>query len=195
MQDHETRRVTPAALLSHALPALLLLLAAPAGARAQRIPLSQQASVRQKVANTWIEVRYRRPVARGRVLFGDVVSWNRIWTPGADSATTITLSTPVSIQNDTLPAGSYSIWMIPDSAGHWTVVFNKTAAAFHLAYPGERNDQLRVHVTAWQGPHMETLLWYFPVVNGADATLVMHWGTTGVPLLIRAPTREQDQPR
>jgi hypothetical protein len=34
---------------------------------------------------------------------------------------------------------------------------------------------------------METLLWYFPVVNGADASLVMHWGTTGVPLAIKAP--------
>ena len=179
--------------MRNALLVLAVTLAVPACARAQRIPLSQQASVRQKVANTWIEIRYRRPTARGRALFGDLVEWNRIWTPSADSAATITISTPLRIENDTLPAGSYSIWMIPDSAAHWTVVFNRTAAAFHLSYPGERRDQLRVHVTAWQGPHMETLLWYFPVVNGADATLVMHWGTTGVPLLIRAPASEQDQ--
>jgi hypothetical protein len=195
MLRHEHFGTPPTVAPSRTLLALVLVLAAPACARAQRIPLSQQASVRQKVANTWIEVRYRRPIARGRTLFGDLVPWNRIWTPSADSATTITISTPVRIENDTLPAGSYSIWMIPDSAAHWTVVFNRTAAAFHLDYPGERNDQLRVHVTAWQGPHMETLLWYFPVVNGADATLVMHWGTTGVPLMIKAPTREQDLPR
>jgi len=181
MRDPETPRIS--------LLALLLVSLAPAWACAQRIPLSQQASVRQRVANTWIEVRYRRPVARGRELFGHIVEWGKIWTPSADSATTITLSTNVQIENDTLPAGSYSVWMIPDSAANWTVVFNKTAAAFHLDYPGERRDQLRVHVTAWQGPHMETLLWYFPVVNGADATQVMHWGTTGVPLMIKAPTR------
>ena len=170
--------------------ALIMVLAAPVSACAQRIPLSQQASVRQKVANTWIEVRYRRPTARGRALFGSLVGWGEIWTPSADSAAVITTSTPLRIENDTLPAGSYSIWMIPDSAAHWTVMFSKSAAAFHRDYPGEGRDQLRLHVTAWQGPPMETLLWYFPVVNGADATLVMHWGTTGVPLMIRAMSRE-----
>ena len=169
---------------------LALVLAAPACARAQRIPLSQQASVRQKVADTWIEIRYRRPVARGRVLFGDVVAWGRIWTPGADSATTISFSTPVDVEHNPVPAGTYSVWMIPDSSARWTVVFSKVAAAFHLDYAGQRRDQLRVRVSAWQGPHMETLLWYFPVVDGADATLVMHWGTTGVPLMIRVPARE-----
>ena len=170
------------------LPLTMLLLVLPACAHAQRIPLSQEALVRQKIAETWITIHYRRPTARGRALFGSLVDWNRVWTPSADSAATITITTPIRIENDSLPAGSYSIWMIPDSAAHWTVIFNKVAAAFHLDYPGERRDQLRLHVTAWQGPHMESLLWYFPSVNGAEATLVMHWGTTGVPLAVRVPT-------
>ena len=160
---------------------MLAVIAAPATAQ-QHIRRSQEAVVRQKVADTWIEVHYRRPVARGRRLFGEVVPWGRTWTPGADTATSIALSTPVQVEGQLLPQGSYSIWMIPDSTGPWTVIFSKATPVFHVPYPGESHDQLRLQVTPQQGPHMESLLWYFPNVDGPDATLVMHWGTTGVPL-------------
>ena len=168
-------------------PLLALLLAAPLHAQ-QPIRRSQEAWTRQKVANTWIDIHYRRPVARGRRLFGDVVQWNRTWTPGADTATAITVSTDIEVEGQPLPRGSYAIWMLPDSAGPWTVIFNRRTPVFHLAYGGADQDQLRVQVTPQVGPHMESLLWYFPNVDGQDATLVMHWGTTGVPLRIRAPS-------
>jgi hypothetical protein len=34
---------------------------------------------------------------------------------------------------------------------------------------------------------METLAFYFPVVDGRTAELVLHWGTTVVPLKIEVP--------
>ena len=34
---------------------------------------------------------------------------------------------------------------------------------------------------------METLAFYFPVVDGKKAELVLHWGTTVVPLAIEVP--------
>jgi len=168
---------------------LALLLGVPTALPAQNIRRSQEAAVRQKVADTWIELRYQRPVARGRSpLFGNIVEWGHVWTPGADSATTISVSTPIVVENDTLPRGTYSIWTIADSTGQWTVIFSRTARAWHTRYPGEQHDQLRVRVTALQGSHMESMAWYFPAVDGAQATLVMHWGTTYVPLNIRVPT-------
>ena len=176
-------------MIDRARVAALALVLLPAALPAQNIRRSQEAAVRQKVADTWIELRYSRPVARGRSpLFGNLVPWGEVWTPGADTATTISLSTPVVVENDTLPRGSYSIWTIPDSTGHWTVIFNRRARVWHTRYPGAEHDQLRVRVTAWQGSHMESLVWYFPAVDGAQATLVMHWGTTGVPLNIRVPS-------
>ena len=33
-------------------------------------------------------------------------------------------------------------------------------------------------------PYMETLAFYFPVVDGNHAELVLHWGTVVVPLSI-----------
>jgi len=156
-------------------------------AAAQQIPRSQRASVSQTVAHTDITIRYRRPVARGRTLFGDVVQWGRVWTPGADSATTIRFSAAVRVNGDSLPAGTYSIWMIPDSTAAWTVIFSRAQPVFHTPYPGDDYDQLRIRVTPRRGEHMETLAFYFPVVDGSSATLVMHWGTTVIPISIAAP--------
>jgi hypothetical protein len=159
-------------------------LGAASTARAQQgIPKSQLASVTQQVAGTRVEVVYRRPVARGRALFGALVPWGRIWTPSADSAARITISAPITVNGAPLPAGTYSIWTIPDSTS-WTVVFNGTPAAFHLRYP-EGRDVLRVRATPQQGPHVETLMFAFPTVDGDSAILHLQWGTTIVPLTLR----------
>jgi hypothetical protein len=158
--------------------ALLILAARPLPA--QQIPLSQQATVTQMVAGTRIEIRYSRPVARGRELFGKLVPWGKVWCPGADTATTISVSTPVRVSGEPLAAGTYSVWAIPEP-DVWTVIFSRAQPVFHVPYP-EGRDALRIRVPARHGPHMETLAFYFPVVDGKDATLYLHWGTTIVPL-------------
>src|SRR5437899_7850616 len=92
---------------------LMALAALPSGLVAQ--PRSQLGVVTQSVAGARIEIIYRRPVARGRELFGALVAWGRVWTPSADSAARLILSEPVEINGSKLAAGSYSIWAIPDS--------------------------------------------------------------------------------
>ena len=48
---------------------------------------SQHALLAQTVNQTVITLEYDRPVARGRELFGALVEWDAIWTPGANRAT------------------------------------------------------------------------------------------------------------
>lgn len=160
-----------------------LLAAGSTSGSAQTIPKSQLGTVSQLVAGTRVEIVYRRPVAHGRALFGALVPWGKIWTPSADSAARITVSTPVTINGARLAAGSYSIWTIPDSIS-WTIIFNRTAVAFHLRYPGG-NDVLRVKAIPRQGDHVETLQWEFPMVDADSAVVQLHWGTTVVPLQLR----------
>jgi hypothetical protein len=153
-------------------------------ARAQQvIPRSQLASVTQQIASARVEVVYRRPVARGRAIFGSLVPWGRLWTPSADSAARISVSAPVTVNGAALAAGTYSIWTIPDSVS-WTVVFNSTPEVFHLRYPSG-TDVLRVRATPQQGPHVETLMFAFPTVDADSAIVHLHWGTMIVPLTIR----------
>jgi len=146
---------------------------------------SQRGTVTQRVADTEIDIQYFRPSARGRDLFPGVVRWGRTWTPGADSATTIRVSTDVKVNGHALAAGTYSLWTEPQPE-KWTVIFNKVQPVFHLNYP-EGQDALRFDVMPRRGEPMETLAFYFPSVDGRKAELVLHWGTVVVPLSIEVP--------
>ena len=164
---------------------MLLTCAAAGGLDAQAPRPSQHGSVTQQIAHTSVTVDYNRPVARGRALFGALVPWGKVWCPGADNCTTIELSTPVRVNGEALPAGTYSLWAEPN-AERWTIIFSKAHPVFHTRYPGDQ-DALRVQATPRQGMDMETLAFYFPVVDGNHAELVLHWGTVVVPLELDVP--------
>jgi hypothetical protein len=151
-----------------------------------QVSKSQAATVSQRVANTDIAITYSRPVARGRALFGALIPYNEVWNPGADQATAISFSRDVQIGGHSLPAGKYSVWAIP-RPDSWTIVFSKAADVYHTPYPGEAQDALRFDVRPEKGPHMEVLTFYFPIVEGKDAVLRLHWGEVMVPLSIRVP--------
>ena len=138
----------------------------------------------QTLGTTRVEVRYSRPSARGRELFGALVPWGRVWTPGADTATNITFTKPVRVNGQALAAGTYSLWTIPAESS-WTVIFSSAHPVWHLPYPADR-DVLRVESTPRRGPDAELLTFYFPEVDGLTGELVMHWGTTIVPITIEA---------
>ena len=153
-------------------------------AAAQATPKSQLGTVSQLVATTRVEIVYRRPVARGRDLFGALVPWGRIWTPSADTAARISFSTSVELNGTVLQAGTYSIWAIPDATS-WTIIFNRQATAFHLRYP-DGQDALRVQAVSARGEYVETLQWEFPMVDADSAVVQLHWGTTTVPIKLRS---------
>ncbi len=167
-------------------------MAPPAGAAAQVIPFSQRGLVGQRVGFTDISIDYSRPVARGRVLFPGVVRWDTIWHPGADSASRMAVTRDIEVEGHPLPPGEYSFWLIPRESGRWTVILSRAARVFHTPYPGASQDALRFEVATEQGAHLETLGYYFPVVNRDEALLRIHWGTTIVPIRIRAPWRPGD---
>lgn len=99
-------------------------------------------------------------------------------------AQTISVSRDIVVNGATLPAGTYGIWAIPDST-EWTIIFNSDATAFHLRYP-EGHETLRVRARPIKGDHVESLSFTLPMVDADSATLHLHWGTTVVPLAIRA---------
>src|SRR5213592_1989656 len=124
-------------------------------ALAQGYPPSQRGSVTQNVALTEITVAYGRPVARGRQLFGQLVPWDSVWHPGADSATRIVFDHDLVVEGRTLKAGEYSLWLIPRASAPWTVIFSSAAHVFHKPYPGPQADAQRFDVAPEQGAHME----------------------------------------
>ena len=156
----------------------------PLSSCAQDIRKSQLASVAQMIGSARVEIIYRRPVARGRDLFGSLVEWGRLWSPSADSAAAFSTTKDLSIAGGKLPAGKYSVWAIPEK-DNWTIVFSSATPAFHLRYT-EGKDVLRVKAKPRNGNHMETLAFYFPMVDADSAELDLHWGKTVVPMAIKA---------
>ena len=156
---------------------------------AQGYPASQRGSVTQNVALTEISVSYGRPVARGRTLFGQLVPWDSVWHPGADSATRVAINHDVTIEGRPLKAGEYSLWLIPREKSPWTVILSQAAHVFHRPYPGQGVDALRLDVTPEKGSHMESMAIYFPSVVRDEAVMRIHWGETMVPLNIKATYR------
>jgi hypothetical protein len=173
----------------HLFLAVLSALAIPLAATAQDPPRgpkpSQRGSVTQRINETTITLDYSRPVARGREIFGALVPWGRVWCPGADDATTIEVTTNVTINGQELPKGKYSVWAEPH-AEKWFLMLSRQAAVWHTRYPAGQ-DALRLEVTPRTGAHMETMAFYFPVVDGKKAELVLHWGAVVVPMGLEVP--------
>lgn len=171
------------------LAAALLAVALPLGAQ-QRIPRSQRGSVMQMIGQTEVTVTYSRPVARGRTIFGDVVRWNRVWMPGADSATIIASTGPLLVEGQRLEAGEYSVWAIPGER-EWTLILSRAAHVWHTNYPGEAQDALRLTLTPKRAEHMETMTFHFPLADGPRAVLALHWDQTAVEFKLDLPESER----
>lgn len=173
-----------AAVVALALAALLAACGpVPSGAKRK----SQPALLVQQVGATRLTLRYNRPSARGRALFGGIVPWDSVWCPGADEGTRLETTSDLHVGGRVLPKGAYSLWMIPRASGEWTLIFSRKANAYHVPYPGAEHDALRVPVRPGHGPYTETLAYAFPVAMPDSAVLQLAWGdmTLSVPVVPR----------
>ena len=159
---------------------LCLAISEPAAAQPQA---SQHGGVFQLVNTTTISLEYDRPVLRGRSIFGELLDYDAVWTPGANVATWIDFSAPVRVQGQALPAGRYGIWTIPHEDAPWEIIFVSEWDAHHSFFPME-SETLRVEASPETSSHMEVLAFYFPVVGPYETTLRFHWGEIVVPLQI-----------
>lgn len=71
-----------------------------------------------------LEVHYSSPSKKGREIFGQLVPYDKVWRTGANEPTTFTTSDAIKIIDKPLPAGTYSLWTIPNKES-WKVIFNK----------------------------------------------------------------------
>jgi hypothetical protein len=166
-----------------ALTAAALLAVASGGAAGAQSLASPLGTVSQKVDSTTITVEYYRPSVRGRRIFGGLLGWGEMWTPGANWATTLEVTRDVRIEGQPLPRGKYSVWLIPAAKpDSWTVVLSRAARRFHVMRPQPSEDQLRIRVASDSGPHAEVLTFSFPLVTRNTATLAFQWAGTVVPL-------------
>jgi hypothetical protein len=149
-------------------------------AAVERVTGQQQLSVRDTVRATigaaTFSVDYGRPLARGRTLLGDVISYDRVWRTGANAATQFATSAPISLAGLSLPAGTYTLWTAPHVRGVELIV-NKQTGQWGTEYSRAQD----LGKAPMESDSVDTPVEKFTIsIEGSDArhgTLAMAWGT------------------
>ncbi len=178
-----SRRHSWVAILGLLLP--LFLLPAQAQVPGLTVPeASPEATVSQVIGLTELAVAYHRPAANGRAVWGTLVPYGQVWRAGANENTTVSFSTPVTVNGTALAAGTYGLHMIP-AAGDWTVIFSREAGAWGSFSYDEKEDAARVRVKPEPAAHQERLGYSFDEPTADSVVLAMRWEKLRVPLAIR----------
>jgi hypothetical protein len=125
---HLTKLSIIGALVGAASLALVVQLSARQATRA-----SPHESTMATIDGSDVTITYGRPSMRGRMIFGRLVPYGRVWCPGADEATTLQSTRPLQVGDLTVPAGSHTIWIRP-TAEIWTLIVSREPNGFHTNY-------------------------------------------------------------
>ena len=152
---------------------------------ALRLPeVSPAATVGQTIGVTDIAITYHRPAVNKRRIFGGLVPYGVLWRAGANENTTISFSTPVKVEGQALPAGTYGLFMIP-SPSQWTVVFSKFAGDWGAYNYDPSEDALRVTVTPQvMADNQERLAFEFDDITNNSTNASLRWEKLRVPVKV-----------
>jgi hypothetical protein len=121
-------------------------------------------------------VDYSRPLGRGRILLGNVITYDRVWRTGANAATQLTTSAPITLAGLSLPSGTYTLWTVPHVRGVDLIV-NRQTGQWGTEYSRSR-DLGRAPMKADSvGTPVEKFTITIEPSNARRGTLVMSWGT------------------
>jgi hypothetical protein len=147
------------------------------GARQQRA--SPHDSVSASIDGADLSITYGRPYMRGRAIFGALVPYGRVWCPGADEATTLSTSKPLTIGALRLDARQYTLWFLPD-AERWQLIVSKETGQWHTQYRAA-NDLGRMPVEPQQiDTPVEQLTFSFKKNPAGGGAIVFRWAATEV---------------
>lgn len=126
---------------------------------------------------------YSRPQKDNRLVFGDLIEYNKVWRLGANEATEIEFYKDVKIGGKKLIKGRYTLYAIPTPT-LWTIIFNKDTDIWGAFKYEEKKDVLRTTVPVQKNttPVEAFTMNFIKTVNGANLT--MAWDDASVTLPI-----------
>ncbi|RYZ45713.1 MAG: DUF2911 domain-containing protein [Myxococcaceae bacterium] len=168
--------------------ALMTLTAMPAMAQLQLPAPSPAAKVSQGVGVSEISVEYSSPAVKGRKVWGELVPNDKAWRSGANSATKITFSHPVTFGDKAVPAGSYAIVSLPSQKG-WKVMLNTDLGLWRGGAPYDASkDVATVSATTTAIPARERLTYLFTDTTDTGTRLDLEWEKLRVSVPITVDT-------
>lgn len=142
-------------------------------------------TLKQNFGTSDMSLDYSRPSANGRVVFGNVVAYDKIWRTGANSSTKITFGSDVKVEGKEVKAGTYAIYSVPGKES-WEIMLYKdlTIGGNTDKYKAE-NEALRVKVKPSKvSEKVESFTMNFNGFTATATSLEMVWENTKVAVAI-----------
>ena len=128
-------------------------------------------------------VIYSRPQKNGRVIFGELVEYGKVWRLGANEATELDIYQTVRINDKKVKKGRYTMYCIP-YADKWTLIINKESDTWGSFKYEEKKDLLRVDVpVSKQTDILDAFVMAFEKTN-TGSNLIIAWDDVKVSLPI-----------
>lgn len=159
---------------------------------AQDLPKpSPKSKIEQRIGLTDFTMDYSRPSVKGREIWGSLVPYDKIWRTGANENSLFTCSTPVKVNGETLPAGTYAYLILPYAKGEWIVVMNTKTDMWGTDGYDEKNNAIRVSVKPLEGRKLETMTFSFDNISDDKGELTFEWAGKKVVLNLEVDVKEQ----
>jgi hypothetical protein len=117
-------------------------LLSPVTALAQNQRKSPHESLYSRNGGALVTIVYGRPNAKGRKIWGGLVPFDKAWRLGADEATLLLTEKPLQFGDTTIPAGAYTLYMVPEENGG-KLAFSKKLGSWGIPVD-EKQDLVRV---------------------------------------------------
>jgi len=167
--------MTAQSLIRHTLAGLALVVAVASTAESQQA--SPRDSVKVTIGGANLHVDYGRPSMRGREIFGGLVPFGQPWRAGANRATHFTTDKALAFGSTVVPAGTYTLHVLPISATAWKLIISKKIDIWGIPYP-EGEDLVRLDMVVSQTPAPVEMMEIAVTPQGSGGVLKIRWART-----------------
>lgn len=164
----------------------MLAFSKPSEAQTLKVPApSPSQTIKQSFGIGEITVDYSRPSAKGRVVFGDVVPFGKVWRTGANGSTKLTFSDDVTLEGNAVAAGTYALYTVPNKESWDVIIYKDLTLNGNVADFKAENELIRFKVKPSALPtSVETFTIDIANVTPKTASLELRWEKTQVAIKV-----------
>lgn len=151
---------------------------------------SPSSSVHQTIGLSEVSVDYSRPAMRGRVIFGDLVPYGKLWRTGANMRTKFTTDSDLKIDGKDLKKGTYAILSIPNKDAWDLIFYTEYQAGGAPATLDDSKVALKVSAKTYpmDNPVENFTIGFGDLADGVSGNMYIMWDKTMVVTKIETPT-------
>lgn len=144
-------------------------------------------TIKQEFALSSITVEYSRPSTKGRVIFGDLVPYGKVWRTGANASTKITFGEDIKLEGNAVKAGTYALYTIPNKDSWEIIIYSDLNLGGNVADYKKENDVAHFTVKPKTlGEKIETFSIEFANITSTTVVIALTWENTRIELNVVA---------